>query len=117
MSATKFLAAFAALASLAIAATPALSAPDPDQVSVKVKVGDLNLGTESGAKSALYRIRMAASGLCGGEPPLRDLSSSTRYYACVNQTVGTAVASANQPVLAAVASRYLPTTRTVLAAR
>jgi len=115
MSASNFLAAFAALASLAIAATPALSAPDPDQVTVKVKVGDLNLRTETGAKSALHRIRMAASGICGGEPPLRDLSLSTRYYACLDQTLGTAVASANQPMLAAVASKHIHPT--VLAAR
>lgn len=116
MSATKLLAAFTALASLAAAATPALSA-DPDQVSVKVKVGDLNMATESGARMALFRIHMAADGICGGEPSsIRDIAATARYSACVNQTVGTAVASAHQPMLAAVASRYLPQP-TQLAAR
>jgi UrcA family protein len=116
MSATKLLAAFTALASLAAAATPALSA-DPDQVSVRVKVADLNLATESGARTALSRIHTAADGICGGQPSsIRDLAATAHYSACMNVTVGTAVASAHQPMLAAVASHYLPPP-TQLAAR
>ena len=117
MSATKFLAAFAALAALGAAALPALAA-DPDQVTVKVKVGDLNLDTEGGARLALSRIQNASHFICGEEPSARDFQQTMLYRACMRHTVGQAVAMANKPVLTAVAGTTGPTrSTTVLAAR
>src|SRR5689334_7039587 len=80
MPATKLLATFAALAALGAAATPALAA-DPDQITVKVKVGDLNLDTEGGARLALSRIQNASHFICGEEPSARAFQQSMLYRA------------------------------------
>jgi UrcA family protein len=114
MSATTLLAGFVAATSL-VAATPGWSAPDPDRISIKVKVADLNLDTEPGARAALARIRNAAGLICGPSPSAAELQRRLVYAACLRRTVGEAVATANQPVLTAVAGSYGQ--KTVLAAR
>jgi UrcA family protein len=115
MLTTKLLATLAAATAIGSAASPSWSAPDPDRITVRVPVADLNLSTESGATAALRRIHAAAQGICGAQPDSRQLGRSALYSACVNQTVGVAVASANQPMLAAVAERRMRPT--LLAAR
>jgi UrcA family protein len=110
MSTTKLLAALAVTTAIGGAASPSWSQPNPDEITVRVPVGDLNLGTEPGATVALTRISSAAREICGPAPTLMDLNQSARYQACLNRTVGTAVASANQPMLTAVAGRsFRPT--------
>lgn len=115
MSTTKLLAAVASLSMLGAAATPVWAASDPDQVTIRVKVGDLNLDTESGAQVALSRIRNASYFVCGEEPSARSLQEAMLYRACMNRTVGQAVAMANKPVLTALAGSHGRTT--LLAAR
>jgi UrcA family protein len=115
MTATKLLAAVAALTALSAAAAPVWAAPDPDQITVRVKVGDLNLDTEHGAQVALSRIRNASHFICGEEPSARQIKEGMLYRSCMHRTVGQAVAMANRPVLTAVAGQLGETT--VLAAR
>jgi UrcA family protein len=114
MSATKLLAALAALTTLG-AATPVWSASDPDQITIKVKVSDLNLDNESGARAALGRIRVASYVICGEQPSAKLIQETRLFRACMHRTVGQAVAMANRPVLSALAGARGETM--VLAAR
>src|SRR5580698_9372687 len=70
MYAKTFLTTVAALASIGFAGA-SLAAPaaaNPDQMSVAVGVGDLNLATQPGAAVALRRIHNAAQSICGPAP-------------------------------------------------
>lgn len=121
MSTIKLLAALSTATAVAGAAFPGWSQPSPDEDSqpatVAVRTGDLNLSTEAGARDAFFRIRNAAERICGHEPLQRDIGRYQLYRACVEDTARVAVASANQPMLAAVAGRYMHVNPTYLAAR
>lgn len=75
---------------------------EPNKLSVKVSVIDLNLNSEAGARVALRRIRNAANLICGDEPNARVLNRSTLYHTCLRSTVDDAVASVRKPMLTAV---------------
>jgi len=94
------LAAFAALG-LAASAHAAGSSNDPDAVSVKVSIGDLNLGSTIGAKTALQRIRHAAKDICGEAPDPRAIEMGRQYAGCMDDTVNRAVASLDNPTVTA----------------
>lgn len=92
------LAAFAA----AIVATGAQAAPhDPDVITGRVSVADLNLASEPGASIALQRIRATAGSICGDRPMVKDLERVALYDACLRSTVGRAVTSLSNPLVTA----------------
>ncbi len=106
MSAKTLLTSFALIASVGFASA-ALAAPaggavtDPDTVSVKVTIGDLNLGDGDGAATALRRIHSAAGSICGPRPYALDLEGVAAYRQCMTATVGKAVASLGSPAVTA----------------
>jgi UrcA family protein len=75
--------------SQSIAASP--SDPMREPVSVRINYGDLDLGTDAGAKAMLDRISHAARNICGEEDRV-GIESRSRYYACLKTTVDRAVA-------------------------
>jgi len=102
MYAKTFLTTVAALASIGFAgASLAAPAANPDQMSVAVGVGDLNLATQPGATVALRRIHNAAQSICGPAPDIRDLERTTDYRGCIAASMGPAVASLNSPLVTA----------------
>jgi|GEM_PF-732953 len=72
-----------------------------DNVSVKVRVADLDLRGEAGAKAALGRITMAARGVCGDQPEPRLLGEDAAWRSCVRVAVSQAVAALGSPMVAA----------------
>jgi UrcA family protein len=103
MYAKTFLTTVAALASIGFAGA-SLAAPaaaNPDQMSVAVGVGDLNLATQPGAAVALRRIHNAAQSICGPAPDIKDLERTADYRGCVAASMGPAVASLNNPLVTA----------------
>ncbi|CAN7553792.1 UrcA family protein [Phenylobacterium sp. LjRoot225] len=96
-------------AALAFAATPAGASP-ADQISTRIKISDLDLQRPDGAQAALRRINTAARAICGEEPNVRDLNRQALTTACVRKAVNAAVASARNPMLAAVNGTPIVTT-------
>ncbi|HEY3890086.1 MAG TPA: UrcA family protein, partial [Caulobacteraceae bacterium] len=76
-------------------------ASNPDQVSVAVGIGDLNLAGQPGAAVALRRIHAAARSICGPAPDIRDLGRTADYRDCMAASMGPAVASLNNPLVTA----------------
>ena len=81
--------------------------------TMRVRVGDLNLQHQDGAKVALQRIKSAATAFCGGEvtSPL-EFAQSVR--SCRKAMTGKAVAQLDAPLVTAL---YAPTTSTTQLAR
>jgi len=65
-----------------------------------VDYGDLNLDTEAGARVLFFRLRSAAKEVCS---PLagRSLSLHSRWQACYDKAVASAVAQVNRPAVTA----------------
>lgn len=93
---TRFVISVAAL-TLALAASSVASAED---ASMSVRVGDLNVQSDAGARAALTRIRVAASSFCGGAGS-RDLGVIAEQRACVDRMSAKAVDSLNAPKVTA----------------
>jgi UrcA family protein len=100
----KTIATIAALAALGFAtsghaASPAVS--DPDTVTVKVNIADLNLSSQAGASTVLRRIHEAADQICGGAPSIKDLVAFSAYKSCVTSVTDRTVASLDNPYVTA----------------
>jgi UrcA family protein len=93
---SRFVIGVAAFA-LALAAAGAASAQDG---TMSVRVGDLNVQSDAGAKAAFSRIRVAAAQFCGGEGA-RDLGTIAQQRACVDRMSGKAVDSLAAPKVTA----------------
>jgi len=93
--------ALATVAASVITSGAQASPRDPDLITVRVSVADLNLASKPGASVALQRIRRAATSICGDEPRVNDLSRMALYDACLRSTVGRAVASLDNPLVTA----------------
>jgi len=78
-----------------------LAAPAAAQSAVRVGYSDLNLQSPNGAKVMLARLDAAAPRACGPAPKARDRARATVYGACVNETVGGAVAALGAPLVTA----------------
>jgi UrcA family protein len=92
----------AALAAAAISSGAAQAArPDPDTLTVRVSLADLNLAGEPDAAIALRRINAAAKSICGDQPAIVELGRMALHSACMRSTVGRAVATLNSPVVTA----------------
>ena len=101
---TKTLTTVVALAALGFAASSHAASPssfDPDTVSIKVKIADLNLSSEAGATAALQRIHQAAKTICGDEPPVKVLAGGAEYRACMTSVTNRAVTSLDSPYVTA----------------
>ncbi|MBS0409458.1 MAG: UrcA family protein [Proteobacteria bacterium] len=72
-----------------------------DTVSVKVRVGDLDLNSREGARAALGRIHVAAQLICGPTPSPVQIERLSIYNACMKSDVDQAVASLDRPLLTA----------------
>jgi UrcA family protein len=110
----------AALATSAMAATPALADTSQDQApSVRVTYGDLDLSSEHGAHVLLSRLNNAARNVCGGGALAvsRNLSERAAFNACREQALGEAVASAHQPLVTELYDQQHGAAHAVLAAR
>jgi UrcA family protein len=93
--------AIAALLAAAVTAGAHAAQPNPDVLTVRVFVADLNLAIQQGAVVALQRIRRAAGAICGEQPSAMDLKRLALYGACMRSTVSQAVASLNNPLVTA----------------
>src|SRR5579863_3364645 len=92
-----------ALAALAYApgAAQAQTASNPDQVSVRISYGDLDLSSQTGAREMIGRIDNAARVICGEPSSNADLSGWAQQRACAQSTVSDAVASLGNPTVTA----------------
>ena len=99
----------------ALATGAAANAAELERLSVPVKVGDLDIRSEAGAKVALHRIQHAAVTICG-ETDSKQLARQAMIDACVRDAVNATVASANSPALAALNGTPMQAT-TLAAAR
>ncbi|MEJ0063990.1 MAG: UrcA family protein [Caulobacteraceae bacterium] len=106
MFAKSHLAALTVIAALgcaaAVHAAPvAAASSDPAAMSVPVLVADLNLADRDGAKTALQRIRTAATAICGEAPDARLLERASLHRACIKSSTDRAVASLDSPIVTA----------------
>lgn len=86
----------------AISATSAFAAPaDPDVMSVKVRISDLDMRTPVGANAAYARIGVAARAICGEAPSPMDLAAKAPYQACLGAAVDNGVSALGSPEVTA----------------
>ena len=70
----------------------------------KVSYGDLNLATEAGAKALYGRLRHAASRVC----TIQGSVLMDGWRLCYEKALNSAVASVNEPLIAALHNRSYP---------
>ncbi|HEY2660488.1 MAG TPA: UrcA family protein [Caulobacteraceae bacterium] len=105
MNRMNFAASVAAV--LALTGSAAHAAPvDPDAVSVKVSVADLNLATRSGASTMFERLKFASKNICGPAPRTIDIQATTAYRACFDQTLAGAVRGLDAPRVSEVFAEF-----------
>ena len=85
--------------SAARCATTAATPSSPDVPAAIVRFGDLNLGTEAGARTLYHRIASVARQVCP-DAEARDLSRKVRAQACQKEAIERAVRAVNSPRLA-----------------
>ena len=102
---TKTLCAAALALGLAANAQAAPARPDPEIVSEKVSLADLDLNHRAGAATALNRIRGAARRVCGGEPSRWAMTAVALYQGCRRDAVDRAVATLDHPQVTALNTR------------
>jgi UrcA family protein len=93
-----------------IGATQALAT---EPASIKVRFGDLDLSTTTGAQTLYRRIAAAASEVCGYEG--RGLTEVAVWNSCYRGAIADAVTKVNSPLLTAVHTGHpLPPTVAML---
>ena len=106
---TRTLFAAAAALALGLAATAQAAPPkpffEPEIVSEKVTLADLDLNHHAGAATALSRIRNAARRVCGGEPSRWAMNEASLYRTCRRDAVDRAVSTLDHPLVAALNTR------------
>jgi UrcA family protein len=95
---------FAALTSSI--ATVSFASDSPDALQVKVKYGDLNVSTTTGAVTLYNRLRGAADTVCRPFKPSKigDLAASSFFTTCVQKAMSNAINEVNEPALFTVAN-------------
>jgi UrcA family protein len=68
---------------------------------MRVKVGDLRLGTDVGAERAYLRIRAAAKTFCGDRGEIRSLKEHAESRACTRRMTYLAVGKLDAPLVTA----------------
>jgi len=90
--------AFACLTLTAIA--PAAFAQQPErEVKVRIFRGDLDLSTEAGARTALRRIELATTQICGQRPGHLLIRAQRSWRRCHEEFVARAVEAFDAPRL------------------
>jgi UrcA family protein len=87
----------AAAALLAYSFTPAHADTWPEQKSVEVLVGDLDLTKAAGIHTLFIRVRGAAREACNSIDSSGSLTYGMMYRACVHEAIDNAVATVNNP--------------------
>jgi UrcA family protein len=107
---------FAALTSSI--ATVSFASDSADALQVKVKYGDLNVSSTSGATSLYNRIRYAADSVCHPFRPLNnaDLGAHKAFTACMQKAMSNAINEVNEPALFTVANAKNGTSKPILLA-
>ena len=95
-----------------IASTVALialvgGAAHAEDATMRVRIGDLNLHHEDGAKVALRRIKAASSNFCGEGQVYRSVEGTTNIRKCRKTMTDKAVAQLGAPLVTAL---YTPAT-------
>jgi UrcA family protein len=92
---------FAALT--CVIATGSFASGSFDDLRVKVKYGDLDVSSASGAATLYRRIQGAAEAVCR---PWKhgDLYNRTIFHACMKKTITNAINEINQPALFTIAN-------------
>jgi UrcA family protein len=83
----------------ALAATPALAWEE--QGNMKVVIGDLNVQSDSGARSVLHRIKNASSAFCEDDSRTRDLKRKLESWKCRDRMMYLAVSKLDAPLVTA----------------
>jgi UrcA family protein len=96
---SRILGVLAAAAAVCAIGAPAFGQDGIDQM--RVKVGDLNLATNTGAQSALTRIRVATRDFCSLSPGDRNLAVQAEARKCDAQMTYLAVKKLDSPVVTA----------------
>lgn len=96
-----FAAAAAAMTLMAWGASPALAQTSSDTAQMSVRVGDLNLRSDNGAKVALRRITSTSKSFCGGDPGRRTLAEQMETSKCVKRMTYMAVNKLDAPMVTA----------------
>lgn len=101
------------LPTLAVLALSVAGGARAEEGVMRVKVGDLNVHSDAGARSAFKRINNAARDFCG---PLQGYSAGypAQVRACRKEMVDKAVAKLDAPLVTAL---YTPQAATQLARR
>jgi UrcA family protein len=95
----RILGVLAATAAVCAIGTQTHAQDGTDQM--RVKVGDLNLTTNNGARSALTRIRVATADFCSVSPGDRNLAVQAEARKCDAQMTYLAVKKLDSPVVTA----------------
>lgn len=82
-----------------LAATPSLAGEE--QASMRVATGDLNLQSDTGAQSALHRIKNASSVFCEDDNRTRDLGRKMESWKCRDRMMYLAVSKLDAPLVTA----------------
>ena len=96
-------------------ATASFASDSTDALQGKVKYGDLNVSSTSGAATLYNRIRAAAENVCH---PFnnRDFASQKLLAACVHKAMSDAVNEVNQPALFTIYNAKTGTSKPIMLA-
>jgi UrcA family protein len=93
-------------------------ASDSDPLQVKVKYGDLNVTSTSGASTLYNRLRVAADSVCRPFHPISnaDLTGRAVFTSCVQKAMSNAINEVNEPALFTIANAKSGTSKPILLA-
>jgi UrcA family protein len=93
-------------------------ASDSDPLQVKVKYGDLNVSSTSGAATLYNRIRVAADTVCRPFHAFSnaDLAGRAIFNSCLQKAMNNAINEVNEPALFTIANAKSATSKPILLA-
>jgi UrcA family protein len=99
-------------------ATVSFASDSSDALQVKVKYGDLNVSSASGATTLYNRIRVAANTVCHPLQPFTpaDLGGYRVFAACVQKAMSNAINEVNEPALFTIATAKTGTSKPIMLA-
>jgi UrcA family protein len=115
---TRSILAATIFAALTCSTAVSFASDSPDPLQVKVKYGDLNVSSTSGATTLYNRIRVAADTVCHPLQPFTPANLGARkiFAACVQKAMSNAINDVNEPALFTVANSKSGTSKPVLLA-
>ena len=99
-------------------ATVSFASDLSDPLQVKVKYGDLNVSSTSGATTLYNRIRVAADTVCHPLQPFTpaNLGARSVFAACVQRAMNNAINEVNEPALFTIANAKSGTSKPIMLA-